>query len=113
MLGAGAWATSASVQTVGTPAGLVIACLCLNGLYISCYIVAGQVCVNREAGDDFRASAQALISFSGGVGQVVGYLLSGAVRHAAGGAFRPTFAVAAALAWLAVAILFAGWPQES
>jgi len=113
LLGAAAWAGSLSVQTLDAPAGLIIGCLSLNGLYISCYLVAGQVCVNGEAGPDFRASAQALISFSGGVGQVMGYVLSGVVRHAAGGAFRPTFAVATALAWLAVGILLVGWRDPS
>lgn len=113
LVGAAAWAASLSVLTVGSSVGLVIACLSLNGLFITCYLVAGQVCVNAEAGPDIRASAQALVSFSGGVGQVLGYVLSGVVRHAAGGEFRPTFAVATVLAWVAVVILFVGWgPSE-
>lgn len=112
VLGAAAWAVSLSVQTVGTPAALVIASLSLNGLFITGFVVAGQVCVNSAAGAEIRTSAQALISFSAGAGQILGYLVSGVVRYAADGAFRPTFAVATVLAWLAVGILVVGWRKS-
>jgi MFS family permease len=113
VIGAAAWAASLTVQMVGSPVFLVIACLSLNGLFITCFVVAGQLCVNSEAGSDIRSSAQALISFSNGIGQVLGYLVSGVVRYRTNGEFRPTFAVAMVLAWLAVAILVVYWDQEN
>src|SRR5262249_6403348 len=72
-----AWATSLSVLTVGQPLGLVVGSLTLNGLFICCFLVAGQVFVNSRAPGDLRASAQALVSFSSGLGMLGGNLLAG------------------------------------
>lgn len=108
ILGAASWAASLAVMTIGSPAGLVVSCLALNGVFITGFIVAGQVFVNSQAAPDIRASAQSLISFTAGVGMLAGYAVSGAVAHLAHGAFRPTFAVATLLAMLAV-LVFAGW----
>lgn len=109
LIGAGAWALAMAVMMVGRPVTLVVASLGLNGLYITCFFVAGQVFVNSHASQDVRASVQALISFTTGVGMLAGYGLSGWVRDLAGGAFGPTFAVAAALATVAVVVFAAGF----
>ena len=105
ILGAGAWASSLMAMTIGSPLGLVISGLACNGLFISGFVVAGQVFVNSHAAPDIRASAQALISFTAGAGSLLGYGVSGAVAQLASGAFRPTFAVAALLALSATFVL--------
>ena len=83
---------------------------------------AGQrseaVVTQQTATDDIRASAQSLISFTSGVGLLMGYVLSGVVNHRVQGAFRPTFAVAAALAGSALVLFGLGFhprhaPEET
>lgn len=109
LAGALAWTAAMTVMTVGRPLGLVIGCLSLNGVFICCYLVAGQVFVNSEASSDIRASAQSLLTFTNGLGMLVGNLLSGWVRDWAGGAFAPTFGVAAAIALLTLLVFSAGF----
>ncbi len=101
VLGAASWALSLVVLAIGSPAGLVVSCLGLNGFFITGYIVAGQMFVNSRADSEVRASAQALISFTSGIGMLAGYAVSGVVGHLVGGAFRPTFTLAALVALLA------------
>jgi MFS family permease len=112
ILGGAAWVASLIVLTIGSPAALVIGSLAFNGLFITGFIVAGQVFVNSQAAPDIRASAQALISFTAGVGMLAGYAISGAVAHLAHGAFRPTFAVAALLALLTMIVFTARFHPE-
>jgi MFS family permease len=109
LLGAGAWALALAVLTLGQPTFLVVASLSLNGLYITCFLVAGQVYINSHASEDVRASAQALITFTTGIGMLAGSLLAGKVRQLAGEAFRPTFAVAAMMAVVAVLVFALGF----
>ncbi len=111
-IGAASWALSLSVLAVGRPTGLVVSCLLLNGLFITGFVVTGQMFVNRHSSGDVRASAQALISFTTGVGMLAGYGLSGWVRHAAGGELQPTFAVGALVALLATAFFVVGFRLE-
>jgi NHS family xanthosine MFS transporter len=113
LAGALAWTTAMMVMTVGRPLGLVVGCLALNGVFICCYLVAGQVFVNSAASGDIRASAQSLLTFTNGLGMLVGNLLAGWVRDRAGGAFAPTFGVAAAIALLALLIFSAGFRHSS
>src|SRR5262249_37680225 len=103
ILGASAWALVLAVQALGHPTAPVVSCLALNGLYITCFVIAGQMFVNSRSGPEVRASAQALISFTSGVGLLGGYALSGLVAYQVGGAFRPTFTVASTIAFVAVA----------
>ena len=53
-----AWAALLAALAVGRPLGLLIGCLGLNGVFICCYLVAGQVFVNGAASGDFRASTR-------------------------------------------------------
>jgi hypothetical protein len=114
LLGLGAWALALGVLTLGEPTELVVASLCLNGVCICCYLVAGQVFVNGRARGDIRASSQALLTFVNGTGLLIGNLLVGWVRGATG-AFAPTFATAAAVACAALVIFLVGFtdPVES
>jgi MFS family permease len=108
-----AWATALSVLTVGRPLGLVVGSLTLNGLFICCFLVAGQVFVNSRAPGDLRASVQALLSFTSGLGMLGGNLLAGWVRQQAGERFAPTFAVAAAIALTALIVFSAGFNHKA
>ncbi len=79
LVGVVAWTGALVILTVGQPTWLTISSLALNGMFITCYLVAGQVFVNRRAAKDIRASAQALLQFLNGIGLLMGNLLVG--RH--------------------------------
>jgi MFS family permease len=112
LLGLGAWVLALSILTLGRPLWLVISSLTLNGLMVSCFLVAGQVFVNRRARGHIRASAQALIVLVNGVGQLGGHLLVGGVRRLAGGAFGPTFGVAGIIAAVLLVVFFVGFVEN-
>jgi predicted MFS family arabinose efflux permease len=112
LVGLLAWAVVMSVLTAGRPMWLVISSLSLNGVCISCYLVAGQVFVNSRARGDSRASVQAMLSFISAVGLLGGNLLVGVVRRLVDGRFTATFAVAASIAALLVAVFAAGFPED-
>jgi hypothetical protein len=97
-LGIFAWTSALTVLALGHPAWLVIGSLGLHGVYITCFLVAGQVFVNRRAQQDIRASAQALLQFLNGLGLLAGHLLVGWIRSLDAGRFAPAFAMAAVLA---------------
>jgi predicted MFS family arabinose efflux permease len=100
------------VLSLGEPAGLVVAALGLNGVCVCCYLVAGQVFVNGRARGDVRASSQSLLTFVNGVGLLIGNVLGGWARAQAGGAFGPTFAVAAAVAATALVFFLTGFTER-
>jgi MFS family permease len=112
LLGLGSWVLALGVLTVGEPLWLVIGSLSLNGLCICCFLVSGQVFVNSRARGDTRASSQALVTFTSGLGMLIGYVFAGWVRQQAHGEFPPTFGVAAAIALTLVIIFFAFFPDD-
>jgi MFS family permease len=108
-LGLGAWLAAMAVLSVGEPAGLVVASLGLNGLFVTGFLIAGQVYLNSVAEGDTRASVQGLFSFMGGLGQLVGNLLAGWLRQQTGGELPPTFAVAAGISGVMLILFLAGF----
>jgi MFS family permease len=112
LAGAIAWAAALAVLTVGSPLGLVVGSLSLNGLFICCFLVAGQVFVNSQASRDIRASAQAMVSVTNGLGMLGGNLLAGWVRGLAGERLSPTFGVAAVIAVAALAVFAVGFRHD-
>jgi nucleoside transporter len=112
IIGLIAWTAGLVALMIGEPRSLVIASLTMNGLCVCCYLVAGQVFINRHAHGDIRASAQGLFTFSNGIGLLAGNLLVGAVRELVDQKFPPTFAVGAAGALLLTVIFFLGFPGE-
>jgi MFS family permease len=112
LLGLGAWMLALGVLTLGSPLGLVVSSQALNGLCICCFLVAGQVFINRKARGDIRASVQALLSFTAGLGMLLGNLLVGATRALVHEAFTPTFAVAAVITVVLVVVFFAGFRDD-
>jgi MFS family permease len=112
LLGVGTWLLAMCILTIGQPVELVVCSLALNGLFITGFVVAGQVFINRHAPDDIRASAQALLTCMMGAGLLAGNLLVGAVRRAVDGAFAPTFAVAAGLTALLLVFFVLGFDED-
>ncbi len=113
LLGLFAWALALTVLAIGEPAEVVIASLGLNGVFICCFLVAGQVFVNNRARGDIRASSQALLTFVNGAGLLIGNVLVGCVREQAGGAFGPTFATAAGFAAFALLLFTFGFTDPA
>jgi MFS family permease len=109
LLGLTAWALLLAMLTMGKPVWLVVASLSLNGLCISCFIVAGQVFANSKAREDLRASVQALLTITNGLGLLAGNLLVGWVRGQAQEQFMPTFGVGAGIAATLVVAFFIGF----
>jgi predicted MFS family arabinose efflux permease len=113
LLGIVAWTSALTVLAVGQPPWLVIVSLGLHGVFITCYLVAGQVFVNRRAQDDIRASAQALLQFLNGIGLLAGHLLVGWIRSREPGRFFPAFAMAAVLSGTLVVVFVLGFRTKS
>jgi len=109
LLGLIAWTLAMSILALGRPLGLVIGSLSLNGLFISGFLVAGQVFINRQATGDLRASAQALLTFVNGTGQFLGHLLIGWLRWAYNGDLPQTFGVALAVSFCLVLLFLVGF----
>lgn len=112
VLGLSTWTAALMILTVGWPLWLVVSSLALNGFCISFYLVAGQVFVNSQASRDIRASAQGLLSFTSGIGLLVGNLLVALVRQEVHGEFLPTFAVGATIAMTLALIFFLEFPSD-
>ena len=112
VLGLSAWVVALTLLMIGSPLGLVMGSLTLNGVNICCFLVAGQVFVNRLARGSIRASAQGLLTFINGVGLLIGNVLTGVVRRAVDEEFPPTFAVAAVIAVVLTVGFALGFPGE-
>ncbi len=110
--GLAVWVVYLGTLTLGRPTGLVVVTLSLGGLCVCCFLVTSQVYVNSRASAEVRASAQALLTFVTGTGALVGNLLAGWVRSLMEGSFRPTYAVAAALALMTAAVFFLGFADD-
>ncbi len=105
LLGLGGWTAALCLLGRGQPLGLVIGSLVFNGLCISGFLVAGQMFVNRAAGNGLRASAQSLLTVINGLGMLGGHLLVGRLRDWSGDDLPRVFAVGAALT-AALMVLF-------
>lgn len=112
VVGLAAWALAMGVLAWGEPLGLVVASLGLHGVTICCFLVAGQVFVNRRARGDVRVSVQALLTCISGSGLLMGNLSVIAVRNLAGGDFSQTFAVPALLTAALLALFLAGFRED-
>lgn len=108
-LGLAAWLAAMAVLSIGRPTGLVVASLGLNGLFVTGFLIAGQVYVNSVAEGDVRASVQGLFGFINGLGQLAGNLLAGWLREQTQGELPPTFAVAAAITGVMFVLFLAGF----
>lgn len=113
LFGLTAWLAANAILSLGRPVELVVSSLTLNGFYVTCFMIAGQVYVNGQARTGVRASAQALITCLGGVGMLGGNLLAGGLRRLSGGELPPTFAVAAGLTAVLLLTFLLGFREEA
>jgi MFS family permease len=107
--GMSAWTLALALFTMALPGPVLAAALPLHGVFICCFLVAGQLYVNRLATHDVRASAQGLIQLINGLGLLTGNLLVGAVRDWANDDYAWVFAPAALLACGLLAAFAAGF----
>jgi len=84
VLGLLSWVTALTAFSIGRPLAFVAPSMVFHGLYITCFLVAGQVFVNRIAQHDFRASAQGMLLVVQGMGLFIGNIAVGFVREWAG-----------------------------
>jgi MFS family permease len=84
IVGITAWALALIALTIGRPLEFLIGSFLLHGFYITCFLVAGQVFVQRIAERHFRASAQGLLVWISGLGYLIGSLLVGWIQTAVG-----------------------------
>jgi nucleoside transporter len=113
LLGHLAWTTALVALSVGSPLGLVLMGLAAQGIFISCFVVLGQVFINRQATHDIRASVQGLFVVVSGLGQLIGNLLVGAVRDLTEDRFSLGYLMAAAAAALSMLIFLAGFETRA
>jgi predicted MFS family arabinose efflux permease len=109
VLGLAAWMVAMTILAVGRPLELVVASMTLNGLYVSGFLVAGQVYLNTRADDGMRASVQGLFSCCNGLGLLLGHLGAGWLRHRADGDLSLTFGVGAVLTTTLLVIFLIGF----
>ena len=102
------------IFALGGPMWLLVFAQALNGYYITCFIVAGTIAVERLSPDDLRASAQSLLVLCiRGLGPLLGHLLAGAVYDyyalADGGRDWGAIFLVPSLVSLGGALCFAWW----
>ncbi|MBL8794775.1 MAG: MFS transporter [Planctomycetia bacterium] len=112
LVGLVGWTLGLGALTIGEPVLLVAGSLTMNGLCIGCYVVAGQVFINRQAPADIRASVQGLFAITTGLGNLIGNILVGKVHAWADEAFTPTFAVACATAAVLTCVFLVGFDSS-
>jgi hypothetical protein len=113
VLGLVAWLGAMCAQALGGPVELVVASLGLNGLYVTGFLITGQVYANSLAGEELRASAQGLFSFCNGLGLLAGNLLAGWLRESTRGELAPTFVVGAGITLVLLVLFIAGFRHRT
>lgn len=111
LLGLGAWAVALCILAVGRPLALVAGSQVLNGVCLTCFIIAGQIYVNGMARPDLRASVQGMLSFVNSLGQTLGHLAVGVVREMNGGALDGAFGLAAVVGVALLPIFYFGFRE--
>lgn len=109
LLGLAAWTVALTVFSIGAPSWLVIASLGLHGIFVGCFVVAGQLFINRLARDDMRASAQGLIQLINGLGLLTGHFVVGWLRTDVGEDYSRAFVLGAIVAGMLVVAFGAGF----
>jgi MFS family permease len=113
LLGLSAWLLALTILSIGQPISLVIGSLSLNGLYITGFMIAGQIYANGLTSVDLRGSAQGLVSCLNGIGNLIGNLLASWLRKQGHGDVLLSFAVGAAITALLLLVMVMGFRQPA
>lgn len=87
----------------------VLAAFATQGIFICCFVISGQVFVNRQTPGDIRASAQGVLIFVNGSGLFLGHLLVGWLRGWTEDRYEIAYRVAAVVATGLVLLFLAGF----
>lgn len=109
LLGITGWTLGIAAFVVGQPMTLVVGAVTMQGLFIGCFLVAGQVFVNRQSAPDVRASAQGLMVPIAGAGLLAGHLVVGWIRLLTQDDFHWAFLPAAVASVVLVIVFLAGF----
>jgi hypothetical protein len=113
IVGITSWSLALVVLTISRPTLLLVMSLLLHGFYITCFLVAGQVFVNRIAQHHYRASAQGLLVIVNGLGLLLGNILVGWIRKEVDDDYcRAFFPAAVGIAILAGFFIAGFWPRS-
>ena len=112
VIGCAMWTVGLAVLGVGS-LGFALGALATHGLFITCFVVTGQVFVNRQATHAIRASVQGVLVLVNGAGLLFGNLLVGWIRDLTADNFRTAYLAAAGLAGSLVLIFFFGFTGAS
>jgi MFS family permease len=113
LLGITGWTLGLAAFVVGQPVMLVVGAVTMQGLFIGCFLVAGQVFVNRQSGPDVRASAQGLMVLIAGAGLLGGHQVAGWIRLLTDDDFHWAFLPAAVASVVLVVVFLAGFTLRS
>jgi hypothetical protein len=111
-LGLAAWLLAMAIVATGEPTWLVVSSLGLHGLYVTGFLIAGQVYVNELARGDLRASVQGLLNCTNGAGLLLGNFLAGGLRRVYCDDLSGTFVVAACIVGAAFALFVVGFSAK-
>jgi Na+/melibiose symporter-like transporter len=113
VVGGMSWTLGLSLLSIGEPVGLALASLMTHGVFICCFLVAGQVFVNRLATHDIRASAQGVLLLISGSGLLLGHQLVGGLRNYSQDNYGAAYFVAACIAGGMVSVFLIGFAGAS
>ncbi len=113
MFGSIAWAVGLSALAIGSSIWLVLAAFLTHGLFICCFVIAGQVYVNRQASANVRASAQGILVLVNGLGLFFGHLLVGWLRIASNDSHALAYGVAGGIAATVFGLFAAGFTPKA
>jgi MFS family permease len=112
LLGCIAWGAGLWALSIGSPDWFVMAAMASHGLFISCFVIAGQVFVNKQATHDIRASVQGLLVLVNGCGLLLGHLLVGVIRAGTQDNFAEAYLIAACIAAVLAVTFLLGFTPE-
>ena len=112
LLGCGSWSAGLWALSIGSPDWFVMSALASHGLFISCFVIAGQIFVNKQATHDIRASVQGLLVLVTGCGLLLGHVLVGAIRASTQDNFSEAYLIAACIAAVLAVAFLIGFSTE-
>ncbi len=93
-LGLFAWFARFGILALGPPLWLAVATIPLQGVGVACFMVGGQVYVDRRAPAHLRASAQTLLFFlSSGIASLCGGVVAGEIASRSGDEWAIVFVI--------------------